>query len=196
MGVIIPGFHLKSPKDLPALRKRLKGVGSRKELQSDLTLTSLIDMFSVVILFLIQSFSATGEILTINPAISLPQAYFAKTLERSPIVTITQDKVTIEGLKVGDNSREQIFEKIEDSDWDLPKLKEILSTYKMNLEQLIPGAIPQGKIIIQADKGLEFIYLKRVIYALSTMGFPEMHLAVRGEARGGEVKPDLNTESQ
>jgi biopolymer transport protein ExbD len=185
MGVIIPGYHLKSPKDLPELRRRLKGSGSKRHLESELVLTSMIDMFSVVILFLIQSFSATGEIMAINPGISLPQAYYAKELERNPIVTVTADKVTVEGLKVGDNSA--IFEKIEDSDWDLPNLKAKLDEYKQNLDQLIPGLATSGKVIIQADKGLEFVYLKRVIYALTKMGFPEMHLAVRGEARGGQA---------
>jgi biopolymer transport protein ExbD len=183
MGVIIPGYHLQSPKDLPELRKRLKGSGRRKEVSSELSLTSLIDMFSVIILFLIQTFSASGEILAVNPGITLPQAYYAKMLERSPIVTITQEKVTIEGLKVGDNT--DIFGKVEDTDWDLPNLKEKIASYRTMLEQLVPGVPPQGKLIIQADKGLEFVYLKRVIYALTSMGFPEIHLAVRGEARSG-----------
>ena len=52
MGVKIPGFHLKSEKDLPELRKRIKGAGARKGIIEELNLTAMIDMFSVLILFL------------------------------------------------------------------------------------------------------------------------------------------------
>lgn len=180
MGVTKPGYHLKSQFDLPGLRKRLKGEGARKALDSDLTLTSLIDVFAVVILFLIQSFSATGEIFMVNSAITLPQAQFARSLDRSPIVTVQVDKVTLEGYEVGDNANLQA--KIEDTDWDLPKLKQKLEEYKIAMRAIFPDAPFPGNIIIQADKNLDFLYLKRVLYSLASYGFPNAHLAVRGEA--------------
>ena len=71
MGIQIPGFHLRAGRDLPELRDRLQGKQNRKKLQEEITLTSLIDIFSVIILFLIQSFSATGEIMFINKDIEI-----------------------------------------------------------------------------------------------------------------------------
>ena len=180
MGVIQPGYHLKSEYDLPALRSRILGNKRRRDINDELTLTSLIDIFAVVILFLIQSFSATGEIFMVNPGITLPQAQFAKVLDRYPIVTVQRDKVTLEGYEVGDNANLQA--KVDDTDWDLPLLRGRLEAYKIAMQTIYPEAPFPGNIIIQADRGLEFLYLKRVLFSLASYGFPNAQLAVRGDA--------------
>jgi len=181
MGVTIPDFHIHSEFDLKESRKRLKGHRKSKEIQAHLTLTSMIDIFSVVVLFLIQAFSATGEVFMVNQGITLPQAYNASALARSPIVTITSEKVTIEGLPVGDNTN--IQDKIEESDWDLPLLRSKLESYKTFAKNLFPDVVFPGEVIIQADSGLSFVYLKRVMYSLTKLGFTNINLAVRGEGK-------------
>jgi biopolymer transport protein ExbD len=190
MGVIIPGYHLRAHSDMPQTRRRLKGYNRRKEIITDITLTSLIDIFSVVILFLIQSFSASGEILIINPALSLPQAYHASPLMRAPIVTILPDKVTVEGLNVGDNS--DLSEKVEETDWALPLLQQKLESYRDFVRSLSPDIPFSGEVIVQADAQLDFIYLKRVLFTLTRIGFTNINLAVRGDAAntiGEALKP-------
>lgn len=179
MGITIPEFHLKSKIDLVETRNRLKGGRRARDINAELTLTSLIDMFSVVILFLIQSFSATGEIFMVNKDVTLPQAYHARLLERAPIVTVMADKVTVEGLVVGDNTG--ITEKIEETDWDLPLLRSKLEEYRNFARSIAPDVPFKGEVIIQADVGLEFIYLKRVMFTLAQLGFNGINLAVRGE---------------
>ena len=181
MGVTIPAYHLKSQADLPEMRRRLKGIGRRREIHRDLTLTSLIDVFSVVILFLIQSFSTTGEVLLNNPGLTLPIAYNGRTLMRAPIVTITPTGVTLEGAPVGDNSN--IEEKVEDTSWDLPQMTLRLASYRQFVQSIYPGAPFSGEIIVQADASLNFIYLKRVMYTLTKAGFTAINMAVRGEAQ-------------
>ncbi len=188
MGVIQPGYHLRSEYDLPALRSRIQGSKRRRHLDEELTLTSLIDIFAVVILFLIQSFSATGEIFMVNPGITLPQAQFAKVLDRYPIVTVQRDKVTLEGYEVGDNANLQA--KIDDTDWDLPLLRGRLEAYKIAMQTIYPEAPFPGNIIIQADRGLEFLYLKRVLFSLASYGFPNAQLAVRGEVAPSADTPE------
>lgn len=180
MGIKIPAYRLISAKDLPELRKRLRGGGRHRKIDQELTLTSMIDIMSIVILFLIQSFSATGEIMVIAENIRLPEAEHAKILERSPIITITKDVVTLEGYQVGDN--QNINEKVTDTDWSLPQLTQKLTDYKTFYESILQGEIFPGRVIVQADRELEFIYLKRVMYSLAKLGFGNVNLAVRGEA--------------
>lgn len=181
MGIKKPAYHLAAAWDLTHLRKHLKGHG-RKSINAELNLTSMIDLFSVIILFLIQSFSATGEILMVNKDINLPTANFGAELTRSPIITILQDKVTLEGVVVGDNVG--INDKIEDTDWDLPNLTGRLEEYKKFFESVHgPEVKFPAEVVVQADKKLPFLYLKRVMYALVKKGFPNINLAVRGEAQ-------------
>jgi biopolymer transport protein ExbD len=186
MGIVRPGYHLKSPKDLPEMRERLKGNSKRRSIVEELNLTSLIDMFSVLIIFLIQSFSATGEVFVAKDGITLPGAAYAKMLDRYPIVTVFSDKVVLEGFEVGDNKN--INAKVEESDWNLPELGKKLSEYKQFFENVNQGAKFPGEVIVQADKGIEFLYLKRVMYSLVKLGYNNIDLAVRGEATGSYQK--------
>lgn len=180
MGIKIPGYRLTSKYDLPEMRARLKGANRKKHLSEELTLTSLIDMFSVIILFLIQSFSVSGEVMFINKDIHIPYASHGRVLERSPIVTITPEKVSVEGLASGDNAN--IEDKIEETDWELPLMTQRLLDYKKMFESLHTGEPFSGEIILQADQETDFLYVKRVMFSLVKIGFNNINLVVRGEA--------------
>jgi len=180
MGITKPGFHLRSRWDLPSFRKRNSGqIGGRK-VSAELNLTAMIDMFSTIVLFLMTTFSATGDILITNSEIKLPVAEHAFLLQRSPIVTVFDRGVLIEGTAVGDNS--DIQAKVEDSDWELPLMKEQLRSYKAFFESADAGVPFPGRVILQADKKLNFIYLKRAMYALVEEGYTNIDLVVQGEA--------------
>ena len=181
MGVITPDFHLTAAHDLPEMRKMLKGGNRKKRIFAELSLTSLIDMFSVIIIFLIQSFSASGEVMIINKDIKLPIANYGKELERAPIITILTNKVTLEGVKVGDNTG--IETKLEESDWDLPLLSQKLNEYREFFQSVNPTATFPAEVVVQADRDTQFLLLKRVMYALTKVGYTNINLAVMGQAR-------------
>lgn len=176
MGVIVPGYNLEAANDLPHLRRRLKGTG-RRDFNSELTLTSLIDVFSVVILFLIQGFSASGEVLLINKDITMPSAQHAKVLFRAPIVTVFSDRVLLEGVDVDSAGPREV---LEERNWELPMLSNRLNQYKNTFESIHQGTKFPAEVVIQADKGLDFVHLKRVMYTLTKIGFTNINLAVRG----------------
>ncbi len=188
MGVIIPGYHLKAAKDLPELRRKLKGGGKHRSIHQELSLTSMIDMFSMLIIFLIQSFTTSGDLFVTNPDIKMPTAEHGKMIDRSPIITITPDKVILEGAAVGDNA--DINEKIEETDWNLPNLVGKLDEYKRFFESIHTDVKFPGEVIVQADKSLPFVYLKRVMYSLAKVGYTNINLAVRGEAGEKIVRED------
>jgi biopolymer transport protein ExbD len=182
MGVVKPGYHLASPHDLKHLRKRLKGTGGRN-INPGLNLTPFIDLFSTIILFLISLFSATGDVMMSNKDIVMPNASHGKELTRAPIVTVMADKVTLEGAPVGDNAN--IQEKIEETDWELPQLNERLDNYKRFFESVNVDTKFPGEVIVQADKEIPFLYLKRVMFTLVKHGYPNIMLAVRGKPADG-----------
>lgn len=187
MGIKKPGYHLHAEHYLPELRKRLGGQGKRT-IAAELNLTSMIDLFSVIIIFLIQTFSATGEVLMINKDIHLPTANSGSALMRAPVITVMQDKVTLEGADVGDNKG--IQNKIEESDWDLPQMTRQLEAYKKFFESVHTDVKFPGEVIVQADKKLPFVYLKRVLYSLVKQGYTSINLAVRGVAISAPLEPE------
>ena len=182
MGVKIPGYKLRSHHDLREMRYRLKGGGSKHKAFTDhLTLTSLIDMFAVLIFFLLQTFGTAGDLDFINPAVEIPNSAHAILLKRAPIITVMRDKVSLEGGDKTDSNL-NIGEKIEESDWELPKMAAKLEEYKKFFESIHPEVKYPPEVIIQADKGMEFLYIKRVLFTLTKLGFSNINLAVRGQA--------------
>ena len=60
----------------------------RRIINADLLLTALIDAFSILVIFLLMSFSSTGEILFIGKDTELPKAKLGEILERNPVVKV------------------------------------------------------------------------------------------------------------
>ncbi len=181
MGVIKPGYNLQAKADLRELRFRLKGGGRHRRIHQELTLTSMVDMFAVIIIFLIQSFSTSGELFVVNKKVVLPNASHGQVVERSPIITVLEDKVTLEGYQVGDNAN--IKDIIEESNWELPMISSALDGYKQWFESTQQDVKKTPRVIVQADKDLDFLYLKRVLYTLTKHGYGNIDLLVKGQAR-------------
>src|ERR1700678_636189 len=101
--IVVPGYHLRPKYDLPALRKHIHGGGGNKHATFELPLTSMIDMFTILVIFLLMNFSATGEIFFIQKNVVLPEASHAKNLESAPLISVSASGVSLEAQKVGDN---------------------------------------------------------------------------------------------
>ena len=76
------------------------GHGSHKSTNADLLITPLVDMFVIIVLFLIANFSATGEILNMTKDIQLPTATHVDDLELAPVIMISNDDIIINGISV------------------------------------------------------------------------------------------------
>ena len=61
----------------------------RKGSSADLQLTSMVDMFTLLVIFLLANFSASGEVLFMSKEIQLPTASHGTEIERAPVVAIT-----------------------------------------------------------------------------------------------------------
>lgn len=174
-----PGYHLKPKFDLPGFREHVHGGGGRAMPVSELPLTSMIDMFTVLVIFLLMNFSATGEIFFIQKNLKLPEASHARPLESAPLITVTQQGIIFEAEKVGENP-----EKIEESDQNLPRLAGALRQMKIIEETIHPGKPFKGNINIQADEKTPLVYIKRVMQTCITEGWTGINFAVRESESG------------
>ncbi len=186
MGVKIAGYHLRSKFDLPSFRRRSHGQFGGRKISAELNLTSLIDLFSTLIIFLISTFSATGEIMVAQANMKLPIAKHARILVRSPIVTVTPEGIALEGKGLDKSLN---IDRIEEANWEMPLLKDRLRQYRTQFEALQAGIPFPGNVIVQADRSLDFVYLKRVLYNLVSEGYTGINLVVRGE--GSKPKPEV-----
>ncbi|MFK8137890.1 MAG: ExbD/TolR family protein [Bdellovibrionales bacterium] len=168
-----PGYHLGPEYDLPLLRNRMKD-GAKKDLNVVLPLTSMIDMFSMLVIFLLLNFSTTGEVFFVNKNMILPEAQNAQLLEGLPLISIGETIISLDAQVVGENPLS-----IEETDYKMPQLRQELSRLKQ-LQIQINGATEfKGRINLQADENTAVIYVKRVMNTLIEEGWTQINFAVR-----------------
>jgi biopolymer transport protein ExbD len=159
-----------------------KGGHGKRSVYAELYLTSLVDMFMILVVFLLETFSATGEIAFVQKNIILPEAVNWKDLERAPIIGVAADVVTLDGSKVADA---EDLQKENTVDWKISKLHDDLVTLKNNYKMLHPDQPFNGLAIVQAHKDIDFKILKKVMYSAAVAGYSNLNFAVQSRGKGG-----------
>ena len=182
---------IETPKRRPAFapigRLRTSPLsGGKKSLGAALNLTAMVDMFTVIVIFLLQSFSATGEIMFIQKDIKLPEAKQAEFLnERGPVVTILgkQKQVLLEGKKIAS------FDEIDETEPGIPPLAEELTSVREREEKLYGKKENEpydGHVLVQADREADFMWVRKAIFSVNEAGWIHIQFAVMGLAKEGE----------
>jgi biopolymer transport protein ExbD len=186
-----PGPHLKSHIGLG--KSHGGGGHGKKSTFASLQLTPMIDMFIVVLIFLLMTFSAEGQILAVSRDIKLPFAERVEKLKRAPIVAISYPEndpaggvVTLDGSEVS-TARELLED--DNPDWKIAKLTEQLEVKKHNWKMTNPDKQFPGTVIVQSDQNVDFKIIKKVMYSCGLAGYANVHFAVTqkvAEGGGGE----------
>lgn len=170
----------------PSIRRR--GTG-RKGVYASLFLTSMVDMFAILVIFLLQSFSSEGELIVLPQGLELPKVKNTGSLEEAPSLVIGLEEVIFQGEVVAQTS-----DVIQMQEWNIPKLQEVLTNFKAQREAETIALreldektkIDLQKINISADRRLSFSTVKKVIYTAGFAGFPYYQLAVFQAAKAPE----------
>ena len=182
----VPGYHIKPQYDLKQWRKKKNAAGDRV-FDVVLPLTSMIDMFSMLVIFLLLNFSATGEAYFVNKEITLPKAMNALPIESLPLISITKDSVSLDSEVVGSNPVT-----INLQDQEMPQLVTSLRRLRGLIDQQEAAGIPVKKgVNLQADESTDVVYIKRVMNVLITEGFGKINFVTREEL--SEKPPEEET---
>ena len=171
-------------------RHLARGGNSRRSVYAALNVTAFVDMMTMLVVFLLATFSATGEILMSQKGVELPVALNRKDLERAPIITITRDQINFNdgtgSTSVGDP---RAIADDTSTEWKIVELADRLQMAKFNLEkEEIPEAQKaklRGLVVLQADKGVEAKVLNRVMKTAYSADYTDVMFAVqkkKGEA--------------
>ena len=165
------------------------GGHGKKSTFADLLITPLVDMFVIIVLFLIANFSATGEVLMMTKDIQLPEAVNVKEMEMHPVVMVSNDQVSISGNVVG-----RVQDLVKEEYLNIPALEEKLRDMKKQFEDLHSMAEGntnafKGDVNIQAHKDVEFSIIKRVMFSCASAGYNNINFATlqKGDASAGEA---------
>src|SRR5437016_12762134 len=174
MAIVTPG---KRPCDRIAQSKVLEKKFNRAKrgVYAALTLTSLVDVMTIVVIFLLMNFSANGEVLYMSKDIKLPDAYHGAQLERAPVISVSGEAVTFDGrmlLQTSDLEKGDVL--------NVPELEDALRDEKRRYEQIHqndPDHPFRGLVNVQADRRIPFRVIKRVMFACNQSGFGNINFA-------------------
>jgi biopolymer transport protein ExbD len=133
----------------------------KRNIVADLLLTALIDAFSILVIFLLMSFSSTGDMLYINKGQELPKASRADVFERNPVVKLEEGKLYLESKEVSQDS-----------------LVGALLEVRKQFAESHPGEEFPGILMVQGDRRLKYERLNQIILAASHAGFSDIRFAV------------------
>jgi biopolymer transport protein ExbD len=127
-------------------------------------MTSLIDILTLLVVFLIQSFSAEGTLITVSEDLKLPLSTSVQQPKPALTVEITQKSIVSEGRILSDmesvsGSRELLIENL--FHYMLEKKKTVLDTTR------------GMEVIIQCDENMPFNTVKKVMFTCSKAGFED-----------------------
>lgn len=140
-----------------------------------LQLTSLVDMMTILLIFLLKSFSMDGEMLTPAVDLELPASTSDERTAPAVNVAVTRSGVLLDGrqlLTLGELAALPA---------EAPTIG-ILADELLKLAPIAGGPQVDRALTIQCDKNLDFALLKRVMQTCSAAGFADFALLVQREA--------------
>ncbi len=172
-----PGKVLLAKVPLKFVRSKVTG-HSRKSVDLAIPLIPFIDFLMVLVVFLLMTFNASGELLAQQPNLTMPSAANVTMLEISPIIAINPQVVTLDGRRMADTATLGQSPQVE----RIEQLIQDLETLKRNWSILHPTSPFPGTVIVQADISIDFRVIKKIMFSAAQAGYSNVSFAVNRTA--------------
>lgn len=169
----LPGRRLMHAVPLNFVYKKVLGGGGRS-VNASLNLTAFIDFLIVTVIFLLMSFSASGEI-TVDKNITLPQAENVQEVLDAPMVAVNGNQVLVNGTPAGSTRAIEDVGRMQKVDEVFELLKRQREMWKsFNPQKPFPGVA-----ILQVDENVSSLVVKSVFQTAAFAGYPNISFMVR-----------------
>jgi biopolymer transport protein ExbD len=172
MPVETPGRRLMGHIGLEFVAKKVSGAGHRS-LNANLSLTSMIDFLVVTVVFLLMTFSASGE-TPVAKGLNMPKAENTLDMMDAPMAAVVGSQVLVDGSPAG-NTRA-----VEESD-RMQRMDELFNVLKAKRElwkQTHPNKDFPGVVLLQIDQNVKAVVVKSVFQTAAFAGFPNVSFMV------------------
>lgn len=155
--------------------------GKKREQVFDIDITSLLDILTILLVFLLQNFNSSGVIINVPKDIELPRSQSESLNNFGVNVQVSKTQIWVDDKEVvnTDIPDSQLFD--EGGRRIVPLFNELVrikETIKQS-EKLSPDAAKfSGIANLVIDKSLKYNYLKRIMYTCAQAGFKEFKFVV------------------
>lgn len=160
--------------------RRIKRMGRNKRKLTGLNLTPLMDVFTILVFFLLFH-SSGGDILETPKHIKLPDSVVETKPRETVVIMVSPEVVVVQGEAVVNTP-----ELLDDSVRMVAGITERLEQLERNIIGISTKAVAEGKeITILADKTIPFKVLKKIMSTCTGSGYGRISLAVVQKAEQG-----------
>jgi biopolymer transport protein ExbD len=157
---------------LTPLQKRAERKG-RNQTMVDMNLVSLIDVFTILIFFLLSSASGV-ELLPSPKAVKLPESIAEKSPKETIVVVVSEADILVDGRKVA----------------SVPEVMgtqgDLIAPLKAELDLLAKRQVIRAEnkeqtqaVTIMADRAIPYSLLRKVMFTSARANFSDVSFAVR-----------------
>lgn len=161
---------------MAGIRSRRQARKNRDGSNVKLNITSMMDMFTIILVFLLKSYSTQGQLITPAEGLMLPKSEIERGAKQALSVKISQNTIAVEDeIVVGRQGFEDLLSQKE---FLIPSLHNILKKHEEEARKSSEmfGKEFSGEITIQGDKDIPYNVITRVMYTCGQAGFPVMNL--------------------
>ncbi len=176
----VPGRRLMHHVNPTFVRKKVVGGGGRS-MNQEIPLIPFIDFLLCIVLFLLASFSATGE-LPLDKNVKLPSAENAVDMIEAPMVAVTGTQILVDGIPAGSTRAIVDANRLQ----KVEELGNILKNKRELWKQVNPGKPFPGNVILQVDKRVPALVVKSVFQTAAFAGYPAVSFMVGKLGKSGE----------
>ena len=161
--------------------RRIKRMGRNRMKSSKMNLTSLMDVFTILVFFLLIN-SGSVEVLDSPKELSLPESRVETKPRETVVIFISPTEVLVQGQLVA-----MVDEIIEDKTSVLDPIAARLAQLKESVIGVNTLAVASSQeVTILADKSVPFTVIKTIMSTCTSEGFENVSLAVTQKA-GAQV---------
>jgi biopolymer transport protein TolR len=148
---------------------------SRNQHGLDMNLVALIDIFTILIFFLM---SSTGiEVLSTARAVKLPESTALKDPKQTIVITVSATEIVVDGRKVADVAT--AMASTEDLIAPLKAELDVLSSRQTIRKE---NEAQAKQVTIMGDKGIPYTLLRKVMYTAARANYSDVAFAVTKKA--------------
>lgn len=145
---------------------------SRKKV-TGLNLTSLMDVFTILVFFLLAN-SSSSEVLSTPKQILLPESVVEAKPRETVVIMVSPETVLVQGEAVINTP-----DLLETTDENIPAITHKLELLERNVIGInTEAAVASKEVTILADKSIPFSVLKKIMTSCTGSGYGRISLAV------------------
>jgi biopolymer transport protein ExbD len=168
-----PGKVLMRHVPLKFVWNKVMGHG-KKGVNAGLNLVSFIDFLVVTVIFLLMSFSASGE-MVVDKNVKLPKAENVEDVIDAPMIAVNGNQVLVDGTLAGSTRAIEELGRLQKID----ELFNLLKAKRELWKTVQPNKPFPGVAILQVDQEVPALVVKSVFQTAAFAGYPNVSFMVQ-----------------